>query len=572
MQRTPVTFNGCFGWLHAPADRRGNETAAVICPGLMKDDLIAHGSMRLLADVLASAGLWVLRFDYHGTGDSTDLKGMPTGGHWQVWEGDVDEAADWLRRITGAHRLVLCGLRAGATLAALAAARRDDVVGLLLFDPVVSGRSYVRQLILEGNLQNGGAMPRKDGLEIREFKFSATTLAKMADIDLRRLTMRTGQKAAIFGRSEIKAIEACAAAWSGQGVETLKSGWDGLDALTHHPLVEEVPLADFGGALKWLRQSSLLTPSSPSAGRPLPGDAVLEMPGCIETPICFGADGRLFGVLCRPDRAAAEDAVILTNGGRDPHYGSARQNVALARRLARAGVASLRFDFAGLGDSIGPPGKENVLSHTFSDRVPDLQAAIDALQATGFKRFALHGLCSGAYHAFQGALADPRVTGLLLINIAVFTLPNTDVADFLVYRGRSPQHFLKKFFRIGSWMTFFSGRTDVWGAVRGMHAHIRTRVADKTEAGARRIGLIREESFVRRAMAELSKRGVRTLFLFSPGDEEIESFAREFGATGAGLAAYEGAKKKVIPGMDHDLTKSEGRYDAETAIVDFMRR
>ena len=32
------------------------------------------------------------------------------------------------------------------------------------------------------------------------------------------------------------------------------------------------------------------------------------------------------------------------------------------------------------------------------------------MAALGFSRFAMHGLCVGAYHALYGALADPLVT------------------------------------------------------------------------------------------------------------------------------------------------------------------
>ena len=34
----------------------------------------------------------------------------------------------------------------------------------------------------------------------------------------------------------------------------------------------------------------------------------------------------------------------------------------------------------------------------------------------------MNGLCSGAYHAFHGALADERVGALLPINLPLFTL------------------------------------------------------------------------------------------------------------------------------------------------------
>src|SRR5215469_18666990 len=141
----PVVFDGCFGWLHHPPDGRCADTAVLICPGLMVDALLSYVSLRVLADKLSAAGYCVLRFDYPGTADSRDLASGEE--HWAVWRRSVSVAADWLRQNCGASRLILCGVRAGGTLAVLAASERSDVAGLLLFEPVTAGRSYVRQLI-----------------------------------------------------------------------------------------------------------------------------------------------------------------------------------------------------------------------------------------------------------------------------------------------------------------------------------------------------------------------------------------------------------------------------------------
>lgn len=567
---TPVTFNGCFGWLHAPDNGVGSDVAVMVCPGLMRDAVLPHCSMRLLADELAAAGYWSLRFDYPGTGDSCDGGIDSAGGHWTVWQQSIAVAADWLRAASGARQLVLCGLRAGAALAALVAARRDDVAGMLLFDPVVVGQSYVRELILEADLQSGHSLPRSKGLDIREFQFSAATVAEIAETDLRLIELPAGQRVAIFAHADNRAINACVRAWIERGVATTCYGWFGLEPLLDHEVLEENELADFSGVISWVRRAFPLAASGPQVA-PVPVEqAQLQPPGCLETPLMFGADGRLFGMLCRPDHGTSDAVVLIVNGGRDPHYGAARQGVAFARRLAQAGISSLRMDFAGLGDSIGPPGKERVVTYTFSDRDGDIQAAVDALAELGFRRFAVQGLCSGAYHAFRGALAEPRITTLLLVNIALFTLPSGDVLNYLDRRGRSPSFYLRKLFRRQSWATLFGGKVSLSSALGDQIGHVRRQVSSKADGLGRRIGVIEERSFAARALDELATRGVRTLFLFSPGDHEIDAFAREFGRTGAGLEPYAGAAMKVVPGMDHDLTRAAGRRDAETIMIDFV--
>lgn len=262
--------------------------------------------------------------------------------------------------------------------------------------------------------------------------------------------------------------------------------------------------------------------------------------------------------------------MLIGNGGRDPHYGAARQNVDFARHLARHGIACLRLDFAGLGDSIGPPGKENLLTHTFTDRLPDVRAALDALEARDFKRFSMLGLCSGAYHAYHAALADPRLSGLLLVNLPLFTLPSGDTLDFLRHRGQSPALVARKLLSLSSWRTLLSGRSSPVTIVRSVINHVRRQVVGKSQAVARRLGLLKEKSFPERSMTMLARRGARALFLFSPGDEEKDAFSREFGPNGEGLSPYAGSKMVVLERMDHDLTKAIGRRDAEKTVLDFL--
>ena len=181
---TPVTFNETFGWLHTPRGGVGR-VAVLICPSLMQDALLSHVSLRLLGDKLAEAGYWALRFDYPGTGDS-EAEGdvEPPEGHWQSWLNSIDGAADWVRQTTGASELVLCGLRIGATLASLVAAKRDDVAGLIQLAPVMRGNSYVRQLLVQAQLQTGQPLPAGEDLIFYEFRFSPRTLDQMLAVDL----------------------------------------------------------------------------------------------------------------------------------------------------------------------------------------------------------------------------------------------------------------------------------------------------------------------------------------------------------------------------------------------------
>ena len=164
-----------------------------------------------------------------------------------------------------------------------------------------------------------------------------------------------------------------------------------------------------------------------------------------------------------------------------------------------------------------------------------------------------------------------RLSRLLLVNLPLFQLPTRNVLDFLENRGTSATVVGRKLFSIGSWKTLLSGRSNVRTLVRSMINHARRQIVGKSQALGRKLGLIREQSFPVQAMTRLTRQGGRALFLFSPGDLEIDAFAREFGPQGEKLAPYKGSRVLVLPRMDHDLTKAIGRRDAEQAVTEFLR-
>lgn len=144
------------GILHRPAE------VAPGAPGVLwlsAGQKVRQGAWRMnvvIARRLAARGVPVLRFDYHGIGDSDgpdhhgsfvmDLYGfIQTGG----FKDDVVAAARFLRAEVGDRPLVLGGLCGGAISALFAATAIDDVAGLFLADLPVTISSAARQRFLE---------------------------------------------------------------------------------------------------------------------------------------------------------------------------------------------------------------------------------------------------------------------------------------------------------------------------------------------------------------------------------------------------------------------------------------
>jgi pimeloyl-ACP methyl ester carboxylesterase len=131
-----------------------------------------------------------------------------------------------------------------------------------------------------------------------------------------------------------------------------------------------------------------------------------------ESPVLFGPDNSLVGIFTTAD-PESDICCLLANAGLMPRVGPHRLNVKIARALAKLGIPSLRFDLAGLGDS---RPTSNPVSYR-DQSVLDMRAAMDFVQGRYQKRrFVIFGICSGAENALATALADPRVTGILMLD------------------------------------------------------------------------------------------------------------------------------------------------------------
>ena len=168
-----------FGMVHVPADgaARGG---AVLCSPLGREDLAVHSAYRALAGRLAGEGLAVVRFDYDGTGNSSGSASDPD--RVAAWGASIGSAVSLLRS-TGVRRVALVGMRMGATLAALEAPS-NDVDALVLWDPCISGRAFLRELRALHTM-SVGEPPTTDGsVQTPGFRFDAPTVAAMGALDV----------------------------------------------------------------------------------------------------------------------------------------------------------------------------------------------------------------------------------------------------------------------------------------------------------------------------------------------------------------------------------------------------
>jgi hypothetical protein len=129
-----------FGLYHLAATPA--KKAVLLCPPFGQDLIRCHRLYRQLAQTLAAAGSAVMRFDYHGSGDSA---GDSAEVDWNQCIADTVTAADELRARSGCDRIIAFGARLGGTVA-IDSAARARFAGLMLWDPIVDPAAHVARL------------------------------------------------------------------------------------------------------------------------------------------------------------------------------------------------------------------------------------------------------------------------------------------------------------------------------------------------------------------------------------------------------------------------------------------
>ncbi len=128
-----------FGCYH-PAEQNIRNCAVVLCYPAGHECIQFHRVFRQLAALLAAAGFPVLRFDFYGSGDSS---GDTEDARIHQWLIDIRTATGEAQQRSEAAHVCLVGLRLGASLSLLSGLEVD---GLVLWDPVVDGRTYLDEL------------------------------------------------------------------------------------------------------------------------------------------------------------------------------------------------------------------------------------------------------------------------------------------------------------------------------------------------------------------------------------------------------------------------------------------
>lgn len=116
----------------------------VMCNPLAEEKVIAHRIMVNMARALSRAGIFCLRFDYMGSGDSDGKFEEST---IETMLADTKAAVERFRAWTGVDRPGLLGVRFGGTLGMQFAETNEFVDRLILVEPIADGKSYMEECL-----------------------------------------------------------------------------------------------------------------------------------------------------------------------------------------------------------------------------------------------------------------------------------------------------------------------------------------------------------------------------------------------------------------------------------------
>lgn len=149
----PGTTGRLFAIYHSWRPAADNAINFVYVPPFAEEMNRSRRMVSVQARELARRGVGVLLLDLFGTGDS---EGEFREATWQTWIGDIEAAISWLRA-QGSARTGVWGVRLGGLLAMAVACRSADIEHAILWNPVTSGRTLIKQFLrihLAANMEN----------------------------------------------------------------------------------------------------------------------------------------------------------------------------------------------------------------------------------------------------------------------------------------------------------------------------------------------------------------------------------------------------------------------------------
>jgi len=412
---TPQGVLATFAMLPVSRPLRG---IVVLCPPLFEERKACATVFTALAQQISANGFGVLRFDPRCTGESP---GAFRDGTVTAWCEDTDAVIAFARR-TGVP-VILLGIRFGALLA-VSALQFASVDAIVLWEPIADGAEALRQAVQRKRVNDMAAFgvseasrldldtawDRGEDVDLDGYLVSAVLRRELLVLSpdpipsrcpVLLVQIRPGRTAdaaaARLCPSAERTICATPSFWSSVGI---------LDVSQPVREISDWLAMRFDAGQGGLEQGGhvwdLHFPGSASPESTASGPTVVTLESVRGTP--------LQAVWLQPAPAPRLKVLFLA-GWSGCRLGPHNVFVELARRLEREGIASLRLDYGGRGDSLG-----DAAATTIQSMAEDARTALQwmRLQDDPEVPCALVAICSGCKVAVSVASEEPDLRLLAL--------------------------------------------------------------------------------------------------------------------------------------------------------------
>lgn len=484
-----------FAWRHSSQSPR-SLVAALICSPLGVEYMSGYRSVRHMADHLAEVGIDAVRFDYTFVGDSS-------GGDFSrataaSFVDDIRNAARETRRITQCREVVLIGIGLGATFAAVAA-ESGEFDHLVLWNPTVDGRRFVREQKLLSEVLNEGNNPKSTPIDVGGIFLTPGLQEDFRRINLAKVDYSMVRSVLLINRHDMKPSTKLVAAIEHSRCAFEQVDLAGYKEMMDNPTETVVPVPVIRHIRTWIKSRRPTTDAriADSAAHethenqpvPIPpNEHVTER--IVEIPRHFGVDNRLFGIVTMPEevpKPISRRAFVFLNCGSEHHSGPHRMYTTLARKCASFGALSFRFDIEGIGDSVTTGRNEDNNSYS-PVALEDIDQALSFLRDEyECTEFVLNGICAGAYHSFKATanLTEHNIVEANLVNPLVFAWNYDDPDDHLQLEASTYKSSVRD---SNNWWRLVRGDVDYRRLARS--------IATLLEAHLRRLAAIIKDLFL----------------------------------------------------------------------------
>ncbi len=557
----PVHIGRNCGWFNPARGKRG----VLMCSAVGYEELGSHRGWRVLAETLALAGMPTLRFDYPGTGDSDGVE--TDRGQLASWLQSIADAIAWLKTHAGVEEVAVVGLRLGATLAALACEKQPDIHSLVLMAPVLTGRSYIREMkmlsrmLLEPQGITASEEPGGNGFRVGGFLINSETIVAVENIKLSEIQRKPAKRVLVLQQQSaglttfIDRLAAC-------GAKVEVTEFDELTTFVCDPIQSKAPVLAAGKIVEWLSVDLPVHATATVVSTALS----LQRDMWREQPVALGSSANLFGIMCQPTKPVnQEPAVLFVNGGMNSHIGWGRQTVEIARHLANSGVASLRMDMAGIGESGSGTAEPRDILYA-AKPLDDITCALDWLQSQGYEKPAVVGSCSGAYFAFQAGISDDRVGAMVMINLYCFNWESSISFEEGMRRVQTPMQYVRRLSNQDTLRRLFSGDTKIAKNVIRQGVEV---VAKALREAFGPGGVSSQVQLVREQVYRFLARGGRVAFVYGSDDAGRSMMMDHFGDE-LDTHRHRSLSCDLIQNSDHDISSRAGRDDLMAVLVKLL--